>query len=195
MINFSVMLHLKRSHDIFAEDYRSADLTPPPSPDQRLPYIRNLELAILGPKTDLRNGRLMTFKSIMRRYRPMCTLARSSRRKERARKGERKREASSALTKERDREENSRPRRENCSESLPRILGQTEETQGRQCNGLSRSPRFFYCTTSLRTRARTRLSTPVHHPPSRRRSVVVASPRRRVVATPSPRLVLAKRAR
>lgn len=30
-----------------------------------------------------------------------------------------------------------RPRRENCSESPARILGQTEETRSRRCNGLS----------------------------------------------------------
>lgn len=32
-----------------------------------------------------------------------------------------------------------RPRRENCSESPARILGQTEETRSRRCNGLSLS--------------------------------------------------------
>ena len=37
------------------------------------------------------------------------------------------------------RETDRRPRRENCSESPTRILGQTEETRSRRCNGLSLS--------------------------------------------------------
>lgn len=37
------------------------------------------------------------------------------------------------------REKERRPRRENCSESPTRILGQTEETRSRRCNGLSLS--------------------------------------------------------
>lgn len=58
------------------------------------------------------------------------------------------------------RETDCRPRRENCSESPTRILGQTEETRGRRCNGLllSRSYRLQpsrFALTARRVRAGT----------------------------------------
>lgn len=56
------------------------------------------------------------------------------------------------------REKERRPRRENCSESPTRILGQTEETRSRRCNGLSlsrsRSYRSFRLDSTRRDRER-----------------------------------------
>jgi len=68
-----------------------------------------------------------------------------------------------------EKERSCRPRRENCSESLPRILGQTEETY--KADGVTasfaRSPLLLLYHLSLRVwreRSRARLSTPVRLP-------------------------------
>ena len=58
------------------------------------------------------------------------------------------------------RETDRRPRRENCSESPTRILGQTEETRSRRCNGLSLSLSLSLSLLSIvPSRFATRLAT------------------------------------